>query len=238
MKKFFKAVVATAVAAAVLSTVAFAADGVIYKRDFSDEVKEDGFQGETAKTEIVDGALKFTTDKAWESPYWVLAPAIKEAMEKNNLTEATVTISFDVSTESGEQLGVLLRGVENREDVTDASGNTIKRLGQITSFDGTYEYSFEMTEADLAGIAAGDTYKFMFDSMKGEPFAFTIDNLVVSIDELGGGSNTDGAGTDAGEQKPANKPTNTGDVLPVATVLVALGAVVSLAIVSKKKREI
>lgn len=234
MKKFFKAVVATAVAAAVLSTVAFAADGVIYKRDFSDGVKEDGFQGSSAKTEIVDGALKFTTEKAYESPYWQLAPAIKEAMEKNNLTEATVTISFDVSTEDGEQLGVLLRGVDNREDSDTASGNIIKRLGMITSFDETYEYSFDMTADDLAGIAAGDTYKFMFDNMKGETLAFTVDNLVVSLDELGGGSTADGAG----EQKPANKPTNTGDVLPVATVVVALGAVVSLAIVSKKKREI
>lgn len=206
MKKFLSVLLAVAMVISVVSVVSFAADEFkqIIKYDFEDEKAPDGYQGTNAKvvyvTESGQGkVLKFTTTKAWESPYFELGPAIKQAMADNKMEACTVKISLDAKTvESDGKARLLLRNVKNRatkEDVAQAGGDKPENFVIYAGIDGnksadafnddweTYEFEFYMNSADAAAInnEDGDKYRLMFDTMSGSTMGMYIDNLTVSI---------------------------------------------------------
>lgn len=201
MKKFLSILLAVAMIVSVVSVVSFAADDYkqIIKYDFEDEKAPDGFQGSTAKvsyeTEKNHGkVLKFTTEKAWESPYFELGAAIKKAMTDNGMSACTVKVSFDAKTVDSDGKGrCVIRGVNNRktDDVSDAAGNLLiyaefEGNKSATAFYDeweTYEFEFFMNAADLEtiGTDGGDTYRVMFDQLDGSEMGMYIDNFTVSV---------------------------------------------------------
>ena len=206
MKKFLSVLLAVAMIISVVSVVSFAADDFkqIIKYDFEDEKAPDGYQGGSSKvtyeTESGQGKVfKFTTEKAWESPYFELGPAIKQAMADNNMEACTVKVSFDAKTvESDGKARLIIRNVKNRatkEDVAQAGGDNPEHYVIYADIDGnkaltafyddweTYEFEFYMNSADAAAINSedGDKYRLMFDSMSGSKMGMYIDNLTVSI---------------------------------------------------------